>query len=123
MIARALTCGHVSPRFHKSDIFEAHSEGRETYDGTLLANILASRQHFFLGGNDARSSFQRGWKRQVNKYKDSPNIYELRPWMVPKLFVCIERHVRYPTMSCDLDPEETLLYSKVISPSSLNGFS
>ena len=36
--------------------------------------------------------------------------------MVPKLFVCIERHVRYPTMSCDLDPEETLLYSKVTMP-------
>ena len=107
------TCTHVFPIFHKSMIFEAHSEGKETYEGTLLAETLASRQHLFLGDNDAPSSFQRGWKRKVNKYKDSPNICELRPWMVPKLFVCIERHVRYPTMSCDLDPEETLLYSKV----------
>ena len=38
---------------------------------------------------------------------------ELSPGRTTKLFVCIERQERYATVSCALDPEETLLYSKV----------
>ena len=38
---------------------------------------------------------------------------EFSPRRSSELFVCIERQECYATVSCALDPEETLLYSKV----------
>ena len=49
-------------------------------------------------------------KKRTNKYKAWLNF---QPRRSSKLFVCIERQERYATVSCALDPEETLLYSKV----------
>jgi hypothetical protein len=103
----------VFTRFHKSLILETRREREQTYDTTLVARLHAYRQPFFLGDNDVPSTSKKAWKVKTNKYKDSPNMCDFKPWRVPKLFVCIGRQERGTTTSCDLDPEETLLYSKV----------
>jgi len=103
-VARGRMCAvHVFPKAPISLILKAFRESRS------MAHIHTVHQHtdqqrVFLGGNEAPSSWQASCKEETNNYEALPNISRVEPQeQSSTVYLCL----------CYLDPEETLLYSKV----------